>query len=851
MWALARGGFRRRRGLAGLAVLLALGIGVAIMALEAARRTERAYPSYLGRSEVGELVVNPSLVTDQVAGLIASTPGVRRYASHSALLATPDRGDPRPQSEVESDPSQSQLLVSSDGRYVDQDRPVVRKGRMIRSGAEAFVSVESAKALGLDVGDALPLAFWSPSYLDLSAGDTSVAVEPIGRAEATVVGIGVFSDEVLVDELYPRRRILVSPDVAGAFDCTPPAPDADDPRTIDELFKVFSPPGCALTYRYFSLQVDGGDDGARAVADALTARFAEASERLPAAMRANDIGFVLIPSLTSEDRVGLERSLEPAVTALNLFGVGAGITTLVVVLLVALRIARRDEGDARTWLHLGATRTQRVAGIAFPLAAAGAAGLAGAFLIGWMGSGIGPVASARSVEPAGRAGMSGAVVLMALGPTAFFLAAALPLAAAGATRSRRRSVSRGPSWLARTVPPVGSTALWVGVRAAVVSSGASVLLAASVAAVVAVLATVVFTTSLNRFVSDPERFGWPYDAAVVVGFGYGGADKAAVASTLDHPDVEAWGLAALDSGSTIDGEPVPFVAALAGFESIPLPVIEGALPDADGEIALGALTAERLGLAVGDRAKLTTPYGEREAIVSGVVVLPTAGPFESDRVSLGTGALLSEQFTTSVLGDAERLSGVDSEDVTEGAASFVVIDLADGVDSGRFLAGISDEFRTWDLNGFDPFVYADPVRPAPVADVAAMKAVPMALVGVFALAMLVGLGLGIAAATRARRRELSVLRALGFVGRQLRASVRWHALCVVGVGLVIGTPVGLALGRVSYRSFADRLGFLPEPVVLPGSILAIGAAALGMGLLAAAGPARQAARASVAELRYE
>jgi len=129
-----------------------------------------------------------------------------------------------------------------------------------------------------------------------------------------------------------------------------------------------------------------------------------------------------------------------------------------------------------------------------------------------------------------------------------------------------------------------------------------------------------------------------------------------------------------------------------------------------------------------------------------------------------------------------------------------------------------------------------------------MKAVPLALVGVFALTMVVGLGLGIAAATRARRRELAVLRALGCVGRQLRASVRWHALCVVGVGLVVGIPIGLALGRTSYRAFAEGLGFFPEPEVSVWWTLLIVVAALGMGLLASAGPADHAARSPAARV---
>ena len=57
---LTRAGLRRRRGaLVGLALALALGLGVAVASLEAAVRTDRAYPAYLARSEVAELVATP------------------------------------------------------------------------------------------------------------------------------------------------------------------------------------------------------------------------------------------------------------------------------------------------------------------------------------------------------------------------------------------------------------------------------------------------------------------------------------------------------------------------------------------------------------------------------------------------------------------------------------------------------------------------------------------------------------------------------------------------------------------------------------------------------------------------
>jgi len=180
--------------------------------------------------------------------------------------------------------------------------------------------------------------------------------------------------------------------------------------------------------------------------------------------------------------------------------------------------------------------------------------------------------------------------------------------------------------------------------------------------------------------------------------------------------------------------------------------------------------------------------------------------------------------------------------LTDGAASFVAVDLHDGVDSRAFLTDISDGLLTWDTNGFAPFLYSDPVRPAPVADVAAIRAVPSALVGLLAVAMAGALGLGVTAAARARRRELAVMWALGCVTRQLRASVRWHALLVVGLGLAVGVPLGVALGGTSYRAFAAGLGFSPDPEVTVGWILLIVITSIVTGLLASAGATLVAGR---------
>lgn len=849
--ALTRAGIRRRRGpLVGLALVVALGIGTAIASLEAAARTDSAYPKYLRRADVGELVVNPSLITERAEAVIASTPGVRAYTSDSLLTATPDRGEPRTQVDVDSDGTQ--VRVSTDGRYVQQDRPVVHQGRMIGDGAEAFVNLEMAEALGLHVGDALPLAFWPNSYNSPGLSEDKALLEPLGRAEARVVGIGAFADEVLAEGLYPRHRALVTPEVGSRFDCTFPHPSPDDARPLQEIVTSMVPRGCAMSYRYFSILVDGGDSGVGALVDRLSTRFAEENDRLPSALRAENIGFEVTPTVIADERVRVQRSLDPAVTALRLFGIAAGACTTVVALLGAVRVTRRDEEDARTWRALGGGRALRSAGIAAPLAAAWAAGLAASVVVGWLASGTGPLASARAVEPTGRLGLS-AVVLIVIGASAVLLAAGTALAATLASRTRPLVGRTATSRPSRALAPSANPSLTLGVRAAAAGAGSRALLAASMAAVSSVLATVVFGASLGALVSKPSRFGWPYDVAAMINFGYGETtDPAAIAATLDRAEVQRWGLASVSGPVTINGETMPSVAGRSAFDGMRLPVVDGELPVAVDEIALGTLTAKRLNLDVGAKVRVRTHYGEREATVRGLVVLPPVGPFQSDRSSLGTGVLLSAPFYEATLADTAGQLGTEPRQLADSLSGFVAVDLRPGVDAHRFLADIADQLPRWDTNGVRPFVYAAPVRPAAVANVAAMQAVPAALAGVLALAMGAGLMLAMAVATRSRRRELAVLRALGCVGRQLRATVRWQALTVVGAGLAVGMPVGVACGRIAYVAFANSLGTLPQAEVPLLWLLAIGLATIGVGLSAAAGPSHRVARLSAGdELRNE
>lgn len=835
---LARSTIRgRAAALGGLALLVALGLGTGVASLTAAWRTEDAYPRYLREAEVSELVVNPSLLTDRVAGMIATAPGVLSVTTDTYFVASPDDGEPRRGRDIQIETVQ--IRSSADGRYTTSDRPIVHDGRMIGSGAEAFLNLEAAAALGVRVGDELPLAFWPAINTIAPSGEVW---ESVGRTTVRVVGVGVFADEVLADELYSRQRILVTPEVAAPYDCTPEHPPTEDSLGLEQLETMLFPPHCAYGYRYFSLRVAGGNAGVAAVMGSLVSQINAENERLPETLQEAGGYFYLVPAVTATERDRLERSLEPSVTALRLLGLAATGATLALAILTGARLARRSQRVAAVWHHLGATRLQRAGAIAIPLLAALAAGVAGAVVIGWLASDVGPVASARVLDPSPDRVLVVPVVFPVIAGSVLVLGLGVAAASIAASRTRRQPGRARTSPTAGAAARTGNVPFALGVRSAVRGAGATALLGAALAAVVAVLGSVVFSTNLSAVVGSPARFGWPYDAAVMVGSGYGGANEPVIAKALDRPDVESWGIAALGS-ATIDGEAVPFVAGRVGFDELPLQVVDGALPAGADQVATGTRTARQLGLAIGDSVTITVAnYGERTGTVSGFVVLPPVGPILADRAGLGTGVLLPERFFAEVVAVAEEATGFAAGELLEEQGAFVALNLRDGVDPAGFLAEIDDP--AWDVTELRPLPHSEPVRPAQIADVAAMRSAPILLAVLVTLAMAIGLALAVGLAVRARRRELAIVRALGGTGRQLRATLRWQALTIVGTGLAFGVPLGLALGRTTWRAFARGLGIVPAPMISVLWTAVIIGATLAIGVLASAVPGRIAARIS-------
>src|ERR1700728_3355770 len=136
---------------------------------------------------------------------------------------------------------------------------------------------------------------------------------------------------------------------------------------------------------------------------------------------------------------------------------------------------------------------------------------------------------------------------------------------------------------------------------------------------------------------------------------------------------------------------------------------------------------------------------------------------------------------------------------------------------------------------------ASDLLPAEIVNYRSMGATPALLAGSLALGAVVALGLTLVASVRRRRRDLALLKALGFTGTQVSASVSVQATVVGIVGLVVGLPLGIALGRWLWVLFARQISAVPAPTVPVDAMVLVAAAALVLVNLVALAPGRSAA----------
>jgi len=99
---------------------------------------------------------------------------------------------------------------------------------------------------------------------------------------------------------------------------------------------------------------------------------------------------------------------------------------------------------------------------------------------------------------------------------------------------------------------------------------------------------------------------------------------------------------------------------------------------------------------------------------------------------------------------------------------------------------------------------------------------------------------------RRRRREFAVLKTLGFSSGQLFGAVAVQASVIAVIGLLIGIPSGIAIGRWLWVLFARQIYAVPDATVPVLWLVIVGAVAIVLVNIVAALPARSAARTPTA-----
>ena len=385
----------RQRWVAMLPLFVVVLVGVAgtVLAVDAAVQTSTAYRRYLERANVGDVLLNPSVKTTEVDAVIRDLTGVVQVTTDTFFTVTADDGRPRALSELEDAGPGVTVWGSHDGRYTSMDRPVVESGRLPTGEGEIAVNQATAEAEDLAIGDTVPLAFW-PSIL--ADGLTPEQVErrqnevlaPVGVEQLEVVGIVTFADEVLPDELYPRQRAILSPDIAAKYDCVPPAPAPT--LTIDEALAVLHPLDCASSYRYYSLALADGAAGVKPAIDEFIRRVDPLNEELlqirdPAQSATEPPQYYPAWTESDAERRRVERAIRPTVAALGVLGLAIVVVTIGLASLAIGREARRTRSDQRQWGQLGVSPSGRTLVMLVPMLSAigGAAvfGVGAAFVL--------------------------------------------------------------------------------------------------------------------------------------------------------------------------------------------------------------------------------------------------------------------------------------------------------------------------------------------------------------------------------------------------------------------------------------------------------------------------------------
>ena len=784
---------QRWRGYLTLVILIGSIGGIAMGAVAAGRRTHAAFPAFVASTNPSDLNAQYSgsansydpVVVDAIARLPHVT-HVESFAVLSAAVLNPDGTNA-------TDPTRIPIAGSVDGALFDQDRFTVTQGRMANPerADEVVVSQLVADTLGLHVGQTLPIGIITADAPSPGPGQPFDLHE---RVDATIVGIGKLNSEVVEDDVGRFPTYIVA-----------------TPALTRPLLD------CCVSWMWFGLQLDHGN------ADVTTVEH----EYIAALAQNTSLQF----RVTGQVEAQAQRAIEPEAIALVAFGAIAAAAGLLVAGQAIGRQLRTGREDLDILRALGAgpgmTTSDGLVGVvgAIVIGALVAAGVAIAL------SPLGPIGPVRDVDPS--PGIAVDWTVLGGGLVVFDRR---PRRARGGSRISQRTTSGRSSRSATYRADFGDRARRRGLGAAGTGSGGirfaleagrgrtavpvRSAMAGTALAVVLVVATLTFGNSLASLVSRPALYGWDWSYALESTDGYGPIPPQGQTMLDNDPDVAASAgvyFATVD----IDGQAVPAIFGSTHAALAP-PILSGhtldrhARSDRARRGHLGAAAQAGRRHRRSQLRKSDRPVLERRA---------AAPPCRRNRHhARGRNPRRSPLVDGHGSADVLRAdSGRRPESLRSPfGAEHDLRTLRDGADptaAAQSLQQIADsvnEVLTADPTAaaFGAGVYLLPVqRPAEIVNYRSMGNTPPILAAGLAAGAVVALGLTLAASVRRRRRDLALLKTLGFTHRQLAAVVAWQASVAAVVGIVVGVPVGIVLGRWLWILFAHQIFAVPRPTV--------------------------------------
>jgi len=503
-----------------------------------------------------------------------------------------------------------------------------------------------------------------------------------------------------------------------------------------------------------------------------------------------------------------EHSIHLQAVALWLLAGTLGVLGLLILGQLHARLTAAEQGDSGTLRAIGVVPRQLAA-----------AGLARAALIGGAGAVL-TVILAVAVSPVFPVGLAGlaephpgidadwaalllgaaGVLVATVGVAAWPAWRAAAGARAGGVPDTAGLLSAGmyldrPSGVLAVTRSVRSVPAATGIRMALQRGGGRTAvpvrsaIAATAVGVVGLSAALGFSASLSYLLATPRLYGVSWDA-LVTDEQFTTSVAPAARSLAADPAVAGWSGMYAGVPLTVDGAAVGGVTTGPGPDgSLAAVALAGGPPAGSGDIALGQRTLAALGVRVGQTVSVGLAGLSRHVpfLVTGTAVFPAVG----DTTELGTGAELT----------VTGLRRLPPPGTPVPPYNGLVVKFRPGVPLQQGISALTTR-----IERLGPYAVSGPSTPADLVNFGQLQSLPLLLglsLGLLALLTITHLLL---TSVRRRRRDLAVLRALGFTGGQVRATVSWMAVTLAAVALAVGIPVGLLCGRQAWRFFAGQLG---------------------------------------------